>query len=491
MASLSKEKRAELVSTLRLDAGQAEIGSDESGSDFYPVAEHLRALEPAVVLIVGDRGAGKSKLVAAATNTELREAIARRTPSLRFVAGDTEWRTGYPLHAGGPDAAGWQHFATNHEADRTAVQELWFAYLARTISDRLDSESQKALSGLIDCAGGDAEQCFGEFKKAGSAVLLAIDKLDRALEKKDAWLFVSYDELDTILFSDWNAMGAIIRGLISFWAGYARRWKRVRAKIFLRTDFYRHHSDVVGADIAKLAANRVDLSWSDKNLYGMLIKHIANKTDDLLNYCQRAGILFEDEDPVLRHIPKILKAEDARPFVERLVGPYMGASEKKGQSFPWILDHVRDGNKKVSPRSLVWLLEFAAQLESGTPRASGNQLLHPISLRNALDQVSTRYVQQAKTSEFRWLSGLEERLSTDREVPWTRKELERLLRTRWEESWSTVEKDVRPPADNSRELVDYLVELGVVRHRGGDTFDVPDLFLAGMGLRRKGGVARG
>lgn len=487
MASLTNEKRVELVQSLRFDAGQPEIAANDR--NFYPVAEHLRALDPSVVLIVGDRGAGKTKLVQLTKSAEQREAVGRRFPDLRALMQRTEWRDGHPLHGEGPDPRGWQAFAEEHGADRTAMQELWFAYLLRVIKDRLDAEAKEALTGLLACPGGDAKRCFAEFKKAGTAALLAVDRLDKALEHEDAWLFVSYDELDTILYSDWSAMGAVIRGLISFWATYARRFRRVRAKLFLRTDFYRHHSDVTGADIAKLAANRVDLAWSDKNLYGMLIQHVANTSEDLFAYFKRT-VPFEKKDPVLGYIPRLLKKEEARSFVERMVGPYMGANDSKGQSFTWLLDHLRDGNRKASPRSLVLLIELAAVIESGTPRATGSQILHPISLRNALDKVSEQHVDQAG-NELPWLAGLKERLAKDREVPWTRRELETLVRGRWDESWSSSRVDVRPPADNPRALVDYLMELGIVRDRGGDSFDVPDLFLKGIGLTRKGGVARG
>ena len=48
----------------------------------------------------------------------------------------------------------------------------------------------------------------------------------------------------------------------------------------------------------------------------------------------------------------------------------------------------------------------------------------------------------------------------------------------------------RPPEERPGRLVDYLVELGVFRNRPGDRIDVPDLYLRGLDLRRKGGVSR-
>jgi hypothetical protein len=135
---------------------------------------------------------------------------------------------------------------------------------------------------------------------------------------------------------------------------------------------------------------------------------------------------------VLKSIPLLVKKEDAKPFVDRLVGPYMGKTKGKGESFPWILDHLRDGNGKVSPRSLV------------------------IS-----------------------------------QVPWeSRRMIELALKANWD-AWSAQNPEQRPPADTPRELVDVLLELGIVRDRGGDKYDVPDLYLHGLGLKRKGGVSKG
>jgi len=488
MASITAEQRAELLAGLRFDAGQAESAqTDRIASDFYPVPEHLRALEPDVVLVIGDRGAGKSMLVTAAASPELRSAVVARSPGLRVPVGDTEWVKAFPA-SDGPDAAGWERFAIKHADQPGALQELWFAYLARLLGDRLDTKGQRDLNALLSCQGGDAESCFSAFKEAGVAVLLALDRLDREFEVSQKWLLIAYDELDTVVLSNWHAMGSIVRGLVSFWASYARRWKRIRGKIFLRTDFYRRHADVAGADIAKLAANRVELTWSDKHLYALLIKKIANQTPTLHRYARLAPVTFEPTDSVLKSIPHVTSKEDARPFVERLVGPYMGANDKKGQSVNWMLDSVRDGNAKVSPRSLVQLVEIAAERERSSPRATGTQLLHPVSLRNALDGVSKRHVVQAG-DEFRWLVGVKERLQRDREVPWDRKEIEKLLRARWEDSWSRTEF-VAAPADSPRELVDYLAELGILRDRGRNHFDVPDLFLAGLDLIRRGGVAR-
>jgi hypothetical protein len=255
----------------------------------------------------------------------------------------------------------------------------------------------------------------------------------------------------------------------------------------LRTDLFQRHATSGGADLAKLAANRAEITWSDKNLYAMLVKRIANTTDDLREYCERAGIPFRT-DRELGHLPELRRADEARPLIERIVGPYMGRGQKKGLAFRWLLDHIRDGRGHALPRPLVRLVEQAATQQRDTTRTlRWPRLLDPTSLRRALDVVSGEHVAQS-TSEWPWLNGLASRLRGE-QVPWDRRAIERLLDSEWSGSWGEGEA-ARPPAPTAREFVDYLIEVGIFRPRIGDRVDVPDLFLAGLGLKRKGGVKR-
>ena len=300
---------------------------------------------------------------------------------------------------------------------------------------------------------------------------------------------MSYDELDILGGYDWDTMVKAIQGLIAFWAGHSRRWTRIRAKIFLRTDLFRRHGQVLGADLSNLAANRAEISWSDRNLYAMLVKRIANFSQDLEDYCRRSRLEFE-EDSDLWLIPRLRLADDARPFIERMAGQYMGAEPKKGSTFRWLLSHVRDGNARAMPRALVRLIEEAAQQERSTPPATGNRLLAPASLRRALDRVSQEHVLQVNTNELPWLPGVAGRLK-DEGVPMQRREAAKALAHNWDGSWGEGIQNIRPPVDEAGDLVDYLVEIGVFRERSDGRIDVPDLFLAGLGMTRKGGVTRG
>ncbi len=487
MANLTNEKREELLRTLRFDSGLAEQTNPAS---IFPVPEHIRALEPEVALIIGDRGAGKTQLKRALVENEVREALLRFAPGVKGPAGRATWLDGWPLGTAGPDGVGWRSVATGPATDG---RDLWMALLVRAAANGglLDAAS---LSPVIAPPGANAAEILAGYRQVATEVTSSLDALDARLAREEKWVFVAYDELDVLAPQDWDGMRFALRGLVSFWASYARRWRRLRPKVFLRSDFYKHHRDVAGADVAKLGANRVELVWSDKSLYGALIKHIMNKraADDadksatLVTHLQKT--IECTIDPVLGAIPRLGSANDAKPFVERLVDRYMGANSQKGLAFRWILDHLRDGNDRALPRSLMRLIEFAAQEELERGKAKGAHLLHHTSVRRALDKVSEEHVSQAMTHELRWLRGLKERLRPDREVPWTRRELIKLLGKNFAGEWS--DEGHRPPGNDSDELLTSLLELGVVRARSKDDFDVPDLYLHGLELLRRGGVAR-
>jgi hypothetical protein len=160
---------------------------------------------------------------------------------------------------------------------------------------------------------------------------------------------------------------------------------------------------------------------------------------------------------------------------------------KKGLSFHWILDHVRDGRGHAVPGALVELFEKAAAIERDTPRQNPPHLLHPAALRLALEDVSRSQIAQAIARDWPWLHGVKERLD-GQGVPFERRALEDLLGRDWDQDWGLV-PGLRPPVPDARALVDTLVELGILRERPSGAIDAPSLFLYGLGLRRKGGVA--
>jgi hypothetical protein len=492
MSRLQQVDHSELLRDLA-NMGSSGIAENERADTFrqtfFPVAEHSRAFDPDVALVVGSRGAGKSELFRAVVREKLLPAIARVGGGQlsRLVPQQIEWIAGHPLGIGFPDMGGLRRYFSEHPSDPDASVDLWRAYLLRVLREHLDLSGFKSRS-IFESQGADVDAIVRDLGDLRNEPVLALDRLDQTLEGSQRWIVVGYDELDVIGGYDWHAMVQSIHGLISFWANNARRWKRIRPKIFLRTDLFRRHAQAFGADLIKLAANRAEITWSDRNLYGMLVKRLANASEDLRDYCKAARVEFKRDDD-LGLIPLIEKSSDARPLIERIAGQYMGANFKKGRTFAWLLTHIRDGNGHAMPRALVRLIEKAASQELDRPLATYNRLLDPRSLRRALDDVSKEHVLEVNTHELPWLPGVKDRLDGSG-VPMPRREAERLLNHGWNGSWSKTQTEARPPADTASELVTQLTEIGVFRVRPDNRIDVPDLFMAGLGLSRKGGVRK-
>lgn len=479
-------------------AGQADSEDPERlKRAFFAVPEHVRAFDPNVVLVVGDRGAGKTALFRVVLELGLLGALRRAAPRVQLPAsGEVEFVRGFGSSLGrdSPSTPGLKELLGGAGSTQASASNLWAAYLIRALSQHLEEADRAALAALLSLPAGNTTGIVSTYGAMAEASVVILDRLDERLERKQQWLFVGYDELDTLGGRDWGTMQRGTQGLVSYWAVHSRRWRRIRPKLFMRTDLFRRSSETLGADVAKLAGNRVELTWSDQNLYSVLLKRFVASGDELRDYVRRAAgskVTWEN-DQDLGETPKMDQASDARPIVDRLIGPYMGANDKKGLAFNWLLDHVRDGLEVATPRALVTLFEKAAHRELIDRKAKGNRLLHPSSLRRALDDVSLDHVSYA-SHEWPWLHGVRSRLG-QLEVPKPRRDVEQRLAQNWEASWSSELPGLRPPASDARELVDYLLEVGVLRERRMRSevrVDAPDLYLAGLGLKRRGGVSRG
>ena len=406
--------------------------------------------------------------------------------TLQADSGSSQWRAAYPAQTAFPDSHALRKWVRSDDD----AKQIWHAMLVRLLAEFFSDDQKRKLTPLIEPDAVEVGDILAAYNTMEVSPTGALDELEGRLQQEDRWVFAGYDELDTLGGSDWALMASMVRGLIAFWSDYSRRWERIRAKIFLRSDLFRRHAGMGTADFAKLAANRAELGWSDKALLAMLIKRIANTSPKLAMYCQRARLRFE-ENTTLGLIPKVNEARDAWPLLERLAGEFMGAERKKGFVRSWILAHLRDGNGQISPRSLVRLLEQAAGKDVLNQSLRPPRLIHPTALRQALDDVSDNHVTQGISSEWPWLEGVRTRLQEDQLVPWVRAKITRLLGTDWAGSWGHGLADgTIPPAERPTDLVDYLIELGVFRRRADNRVDVPDLYLSGLNLRRKGGVSR-
>jgi hypothetical protein len=94
--------------------------------------------------------------------------------------------------------------------------------------------------------GGDIDAVLAAYRACAKSALLALDALDARLEREDRYIFVGYDELDTLTRSP-DLVRTAVRGVVALWSANTRRWRRLRGKIFLRSDLYEQSATAGGA----------------------------------------------------------------------------------------------------------------------------------------------------------------------------------------------------------------------------------------------------
>ncbi len=485
-------QRAQLLSDLRAatGAGAAETDLLDEPTRFLPVIEHLRILEPTARLVVGAKGSGKSGLFLQLTNPQAASRLAELAHGQRIrvtPVDRTDWITGFTIKG--------QLFPSSDTLGRR-IPELgrrfrsaWLAMLVRSLLNH-EVDLPPAPPRVVDLAARTASDVKESVELLDDddlqiAVNSWLDDVERHLVQHDRWMFVVYDDLDVLSPDDWGAVHNGIGELIRLWATTSRRYERLQPKLFLRSDIHRRIA--VGPDIGKLALGGVDLRWTPGEIYALVVKRMVNQTPALRSYLAPAKIKLDD-DPVFGLVPRDRTEEGYRAFADRLIGEFMGAGPRKGYTYRWIPNHLQDGNGLLFPRPAVQLFNGAAEREQRHATASGETLLHHSSLRGALDTVSharVRELTEHEHAEFPWMSTLVEAFKKTRyEVPMTRRDFEKALgAVGWKDS-------AKPPTEDFAELAEHLEELGIARRRRDGRFDIGDLYLAGFGLLRKGGVAR-
>lgn len=480
------QAQLELLSRMG-SSGRAESESPEVFCRmFYPPKEQLGALDPDVTLILGPRGSGKTALFRAVTEFGLTDALREQNPKAR-IHPNCIWHPVSLYTKRFPNQTQLRSFFESANLTEDQANDFWQGILVRSLWSQLDARGQTELDGLDK-----AEATTTALLEAGQTLSVqaagALDRLDDRLEAAGQILFAGFDELDLLVHRNGRAAAT----LVGFWASRWRRWKGVRAKLFLRSDIYRRFVDEGGADLAKLAANRFELKWSDEALMSMLVKRILNT--DLAVW--RKTLHLNGKRDVVDHslLGATLasdKISDLHRVIHAILGPYMGANKKKGASEKWILEHIKDCQGNGSPRSLVKMLEQAAdrQLAEGF---DSDVVLDPAFVRQALTAVSNDHV-KSSMDEWPWLPGLIDRLSkwtSIRQMPMERKPFEAQLRKSWEQPWSQQADISGPPCDDPQGFVPLLIDAGILRERKDGKLETTDLYLDGLGFKRKGGVRR-
>jgi hypothetical protein len=489
------ESREALVDDLAALAtgGAAEMAAQETDTQFFrdhlPITEHQRVLDRDVMLVLGGRGTGKTQLFDALRRLRDPAALAAgggrsASPSSPdvCVAGFTQTRT-----RDCPDSVVLQRCLARDQ-DKVA-QNLWTGLLAGIlIREDLTGESLKqclpadtcdALANRLAAPSEWLSLVDRDIEKVG----LGLNRADEALQKAGRYLVVTYDDLD-ILAARMTHVYPLIRELLAFWLRNSRRWGHLRCKVFLRTDIF-NSDELAFTDSSKLRPRSVTLRWSPDNLYRLVLKRLLNKPTAKAWRAFLGGRVPQDRLKKLDPWGTVPSTEEThhRAFVKRLVGEYMGTDPRRGETYSWFLNHLQDSLGEIAPRSFLKLFELSAARQRSASLPRSDHLLEPQQIVGALAEVSQDRIAELTQEEYPWIKSVARSLR-DQTVPMERRDFRRLLKgINWD-------KSSQPPHTDPDRLIDDLLRLGVLRETTDQRIHVPDIYLYGFALKRKGGIRR-
>jgi hypothetical protein len=174
-----------------------------------------------------------------------------------------------------------------------------------------------------------------------------------------------------------------------------------------------------------------------------------------------------------------------KALMETMVGPYMGPDPRKGVTYRWIPNHLQDAAGQIAPRAFLKLFALAAESRRDkADQLAGTFLLRPTDLQGALMETSTDRIRELQ-EEYPWMEALKESLK-DLEVPMDRQKFGAALKnTKWSQEAKRMLPDKSAPS-----VFGYLRDIGVVALRTDGKVNVPEIYMYGFQLKRRGGISR-
>ena len=486
MKGVVKEKPVTAVMRQALETmpDETKFGETVRLAEVYFPQSHLKALHPDVVVVTGMRGAGKTFWWSALQQEPVRELMRERHERTR-ISGKTELRTGFGARSDIEKYPSKDVLKRLLERGVVDARMLW-----RTVQAWQLAPTKHALRQQRDW------QSRTTFVRENPELIdRMFAKCDEQLESKDRYVVVLYDALDRST-DDWQSMYRIIRGLLQT-ALDMRSYRRIRVKMFLRTDQFTPSAIGGFPDASKLLASAVELNWPRRELYGLLWHLLGNSGDSpekIRSLLCDGQVDLSDVHCGVWQVPMELVFDDVcqRRVFHRIAGQWMGRDRRRGFPYTWIPNHLGDTEGKVSPRSFIAALRAAAK-NSFEQHPNHEYALHYDSIKLGVQSASKDRVAELG-EDYPWV----DRLLRDLErmtVPCRFRDIEK----RWVERKTLTrlrenieEQDVKlPPSsidDGAEGVRADLEALSVFQRMHDGRVNIPDVFRVGYRLGRKGGV---
>ena len=457
-------------------------GDRPAPTQVYLPRSHLKALHPDNQLVTGMRGAGKTFWWVALQDKAVRALVGQQ--SGRSPMGEsTEVRTG---------------FGERKEPDEYPSKDVLRPLMSAGVEPRSIWRTVQAWQ----LAGGAHDlrkrRSWPERVAFVDRNPEVIDRLfherDVEFDRKGAYLVILFDALDRCA-DDWKEMYPAIRGLLQT-ALDMRAYRRLRVKVFLRSDQVDESRIADFPDASKVLASDVELSWPRRELYGLLWHFLAHGRhgERFRSFLTPHdwSVLRAGDQSVFSAPRTIFKEDDQRGKFHDIAGKWMGRGPKRGFPYTWIPNHLADTEGRVSPRSFLAALRRAVE-DTRDEHPEHRYALHYDSIKRGVREASRIRVNEMR-EDYPWidrvltpLDGMVVPCSFDEIAERWRSEgvLDRLTEETGQDEVKLPPRHVEQGPDGVRT---DLESLGVFLRLRDGRVNIPDVFRVGYGLGRRGGV---
>ena len=456
-------------------------GDQMAPAQVYAPPSHLKAMDPDILLVTGMRGAGKTFWWSALQDEAVRALLSQQTRSR--VSGSTEVRPGFGVTAP-HDQYPSKDVLRKLMAAGVEPRLIWRTVQARQLAGESHELRKRRLwAERVAFVDGNPE---------------AIDRLfyemDVECERRDAYLVILFDALDRCA-DDWKEMYPAIRGLLQT-ALDMRAYRRLRVKVFLRSDQVEESRIADFPDASKVLSSAIELSWPRRELYGLLWHLIGNgRHGDLFRSFLTPHdwrVLSAGDQSVFSAPRTLFEEDDQRAKFHAIAGKWMGRGPKRGFPYTWIPNHLGDTEGRVSPRSFLAALRKAVE-DTAAEYPEHPYPLHYDSIKRGVQEASKIRVSEIR-EDYPWIDRAMRPLA-GMVVPCAfaeiaeRWRIEGVMERLQEE---TDQDEVKLPPRHVEQGPDGvradLESLGVFMRLHDGRVNIPDVFRVGYGLGRRGGV---
>lgn len=445
--------------------------------EVYLPRSHLKAVEPDVMVVAGGRGAGKTFWWSALQDGAVRRLMVQ-SGERTTLGENTEVRAGFGVRPGLDDYPGVDELRSLRSSREP--RHIWRTVLAW----QLARGTEHHLAGLAS------------WERRTEFVVSNAAAVDQLLQERDAeydWKGVDFlllfDGLDRCA-EDWTATNKMVAALLQL-ALEVRSYRRIRMKVFLRTDHAGDKAVAAFPDASKVLATAGQLTWPTRELYGLLWHCLANGFygDVFRPYLWDDWQAVETADQTIYPVPRRLVVNEdlQQQKFHGLAGERMAGGFWRARPYSWIRDHLADAQRNVSARSFLAALRTAAR-HTEDEHQGHTHALHPDSIVYGVREASKIRVAEMQ-EDYPWIDRAMRPLR-GMSVPIEFEPFaERWRKDRVVESLAeSVELPPRHLADGVNGVRRDLEAQGVFQRLLDGRVNIPDVYRIGYGLGRRGGV---